>query len=64
MTIDEAREHVGARVEYRDYMDQAVEHGVIGRTGERYAFVLYDGDAAMKATDPGRLTLLPQDGTP
>lgn len=57
MTIEEAREHTGERVTYRRPGDLA-EEGAITSTGDRFAFVLYDGDQHPKATDPADLELL------
>ena len=57
MTIYEAREHEGSRVEYRA-AGQPPEQGVITGAGLRFAYVRYDGGTAPKATDPAALTLL------
>jgi hypothetical protein len=57
MTLDEAREHVGRRVEYRT-PGQAPEQGVIIDVRVAYVHVHYDGDVIAKATDPATLTLL------
>jgi hypothetical protein len=57
MTLDEARQHIGAGVVH-DPGHGPKEDGVISSVGERYVFVRYKGDFFGKATDPARLTLL------
>lgn len=51
MTLGEARDAIGARVIYT-HSNGLEDRGFIIRVGERYAFVLYDGDRGSKATDP------------
>ena len=57
MTLDEARDHIGAGVVYLDGAGQRHD-GEIVRVNEHYVFVLYGGDRTPKATPPGCLTLL------
>lgn len=57
MTLDEARQHIGAGVVY-DPGYGPKEDGVISSVGEQYVFVRYKGDFFGKATEPARLTLL------
>lgn len=57
MTLDEAREHIGAGVVYHPGHG-APEDGEIVRVSDLYVFVLFVGDRTSKATPPGALTLL------
>lgn len=57
MTLDEAREHVGAGVVYLP-PGRPREDGVITSVNDRYVFVRYDGDKGSKATTPTDLILL------
>jgi hypothetical protein len=55
MALDEAREHVGDTVVYRNH--GCAEVGEITSVNDRYVFVRYGDDASSKATDPSALTL-------
>lgn len=57
MTLDEARENVGAGVVYRP-AHGAAEDGAIVGVNEQYVFVQYVGDRAPKATRSEDLQLL------
>jgi hypothetical protein len=54
MTLEQARDHIGARVLYRRPGAEP-EAGVIARVSERYVFVEYP---VVKATYPDDLELL------
>lgn len=56
MTLDQARAEIGRGVVYHSSHDTH-EHGRIRSVGDRFVFVVYDGDHHAKATDPGMLTL-------
>jgi len=58
MTLDEAREHVGAGVVYRPRPDASAEDGTITSVNERWVFVRYTGNPQPQATAPQHLTLL------
>lgn len=58
MTLDEAREHIGANVVYRPDGRPAPETGVITSVGELLVFVRYVGDRHSKGTYAGDLDLL------
>ena len=53
MTLDECRAAIGRRVIYTSSHNR--EEGVIVSVNLRYAFVLYGGDRAAKATRPDDL---------
>ena len=57
MTLDEARDHIGAGVVYNPGHG-AREDGEIVRVSDLYVFVLFVGDRTPKATPPGAPTLL------
>ncbi len=57
MTIDEAREHIGAGVVY-DPGHGAREDGTIVRVSEQWVHVRYGHQTITKATPAGQLTLL------
>lgn len=56
MTLDEARENIGAGVVY-DPGHGTREDGVIVRVSQQYVFVRY-GHSSIKATPAEKLTLL------
>lgn len=60
MTLDEAREHIGAAVVYRCAGMQHTEEGEITRISGGLVMVLYKGDSTAKATYAADLTLLTQ----
>lgn len=57
MTIDEARQHVGADVIYNDGYS-IPEHGSIVRVSEQWVHVRYGHQLTTKATAAGQLTLI------
>jgi hypothetical protein len=57
VTLDEARQNIGAGVVYKPYPGIA-EDGDITGVNETYVLVLYVGDRRPKATRPEDLTLL------
>jgi len=58
MTLEEAREHIGAGVIYQPHPEVRPEDGEIVSVNEHYVFVRYTGDRGAKATDPRNLQLL------
>lgn len=58
MTLDEARDHIGAGVIYEPYPGAPKEDGAITSVNDTFVFVRYVGDRASKATAPELLTLL------
>jgi hypothetical protein len=58
VTLDEAREHVGAKVLYCEPGSAPSEEGVITSVNEHYVFVRYGADYGSKATHAHRLDLL------
>jgi hypothetical protein len=60
MTLDEARESIGAMVRYQPngLFPQNAEIGLIRSVNAQYVFVQYEGDYGSKATDPADLTLI------
>lgn len=57
ITLLEARINEGRRVIYSTVPGEA-ETGVIHSVGTRYVYVRYDGNPAVKATDPAHLVLM------
>ena len=57
ITLEQARDHIGAGVVYRPGHGPA-EDGVITGTSRTYVFVRYAGDTGAKATAPEDLELL------
>lgn len=60
ITLEQAREKIGAGVVYRPH-DGAAEDGEITSVSSRFVFVRYRGDAGAKATDPSMLDFLAGD---
>lgn len=58
MTLDEARQHIGAGVTYEPYPGARREDGDIVAVTTHYVMVRYRGDRGAKATSPAQLTLL------
>lgn len=59
MTLDEARERLGAGVVYHTpFTDMDNEHGFITGVSSVYVFVRFVGDNHPKATDPADLVFL------
>lgn len=64
MTLDEARNHLGAHVIYKGFFDipASRSHGVITSVGDQYIYVRYDyqqPDANGQATYPNDLQIDP-----
>ena len=57
MTLDEARDHIGAKVLYSSVPGEC-EVGVIVTVGATYVHVCYGRDRNAKATRPELLTLM------
>ena len=58
MTLDEARQNIGADVVFRGGASAEDEDGVITSVNDTYVFVRYAGDQHGKATRPEDLVLL------
>ena len=58
MTLDEARQNIGAGVVYEPSSGGYREDGDIVSVNDRFVFVRYVGDRSAKATSPENLTLL------
>lgn len=59
MTLDEARDAIGAMVMYRPGgYDHLKDYGVVCSVNDTYVFVQYKGDPGSKATRPEDLTLV------
>ena len=58
MTLQEARDRIGAGVVYTPYPGGPKEDGTIARVGDRYVMVLYVGDHTPKATRADDLEFL------
>ena len=57
MTVDEARDHIGATVLYHPH-GTAPENGVLRQVSERFVFVVHRGDhLGIRATNPEDITL-------
>lgn len=54
ITLEQARDNLGARVVYRS-PGRPPEQGVITEVGRQYVFVHYKGDQSAKATAPDLL---------
>jgi len=55
MTIEEAKNSIGRRVQYIPFKGcdpSLIEQGTITSTNDKYVFVRYDGDVNSKATRP------------
>lgn len=59
MTLDQARDHIGSKVIYKDRGQ--VEEGVITSVNDVFVFVRYGSQTTSAATRPGMLRLLAGD---
>lgn len=58
MTLEEARQHIGAAVMFRGGASSEDEPGIITGVNNRYIFVRYGRDEYGKATRPENLELV------